>query len=93
MIAHRLSTIVSADEIIVLKDGRIAERGTHGALLAERGLYASMWDRQREASEAEERLRIAREEDPTKASSCAGRTPEVAPGRIEAKTLLDLNPS
>ncbi|KUM23911.1 metal ABC transporter permease [Mesorhizobium loti] len=63
VIAHRLSTVISADEIIVLKDGQIAERGTHAALLAKRGLYASMWDRQREATEAEERLRIARESD------------------------------
>jgi ATP-binding cassette subfamily B protein len=63
VIAHRLSTVISADEIIVLKDGRIAERGTHAALLMERGLYASMWDRQREATEAEERLRLARESD------------------------------
>ncbi|CAM5343774.1 ATP-binding cassette subfamily B protein [Aquamicrobium terrae] len=63
VIAHRLSTVISADEIIVLKDGRIAERGTHAALLRQGGLYASMWDRQREATEAEERLRIARESD------------------------------
>ena len=63
VIAHRLSTMIAADEIIVLKDGQIAERGTHADLLRERGLYASMWDRQREASEAEERLRIAREAD------------------------------
>jgi ATP-binding cassette subfamily B protein len=63
VIAHRLSTVISADEIIVLKDGEIAERGTHVALLRKKGLYASMWDRQREASEAEERLRIARESD------------------------------
>ncbi len=79
VIAHRLSTIVSADEIIVLKDGRIVERGKHAALLAERGLYASMWDRQREASEAEERLRIAREED-AEGVIVRRRTPEVAPG-------------
>ena len=63
VIAHRLSTIVSADEIIVLRDGLIAERGSHTALLRKHGLYASMWDRQREATEAEERLRIAREAD------------------------------
>jgi len=63
VIAHRLSTVISADEIIVLRDGEIAERGTHHSLLAARGLYASMWDRQREATEAEERLRIARETD------------------------------
>ncbi|MGH6762790.1 MAG: ABCB family ABC transporter ATP-binding protein/permease [Phyllobacterium sp.] len=63
VIAHRLSTIIGADEIIVLKDGVIAERGTHADLLARDGLYASMWNLQREASEAEERLRSARERD------------------------------
>ncbi len=63
VIAHRLSTVIGADEIIVLKDGLIAERGTHRQLLAHHGLYASMWDRQREASEAEERLRQVREND------------------------------
>ncbi len=63
VIAHRLSTVIGADEIIVLKDGLIAERGTHRALLDAGGLYAAMWDRQREATEAEERLRRARETD------------------------------
>jgi ATP-binding cassette, subfamily B, heavy metal transporter len=56
VIAHRLSTIVGADEIVVLDQGRIVERGTHHALLAAHGLYASMWNRQREAEEARERL-------------------------------------
>jgi ATP-binding cassette subfamily B protein len=56
VIAHRLSTIVGADEIIVLDQGRIAERGTHSRLLASGGLYASMWNRQREAEEAREKL-------------------------------------
>jgi ATP-binding cassette subfamily B protein len=56
VIAHRLSTVVNADEIIVLRDGVIAERGRHQALLARDGLYAQMWYRQREASEAEELL-------------------------------------
>jgi ATP-binding cassette subfamily B protein len=64
VIAHRLSTIVGADEIIVLDQGRIAERGTHTQLLASGGLYASMWNRQREAQEAREKLaRIADEND------------------------------
>jgi ATP-binding cassette, subfamily B, heavy metal transporter len=63
VIAHRLSTIVAADEIIVLDQGRIAERGTHGALLAHDGLYASMWNRQREAEEARERLALVDDED------------------------------
>ncbi len=61
VIAHRLSTIVNADEIIVLDDGVIVERGTHQRLLAADGLYASMWNRQRQATEAEEALRAARE--------------------------------
>ena len=60
VIAHRLSTVVNADQIIVLDDGVIAERGTHGELIARGGLYAAMWDRQREADEAAERLRRTR---------------------------------
>jgi ATP-binding cassette, subfamily B, heavy metal transporter len=54
VIAHRLSTIVDADEIIVLDDGRVAERGTHGALLRQGGLYAEMWARQAAEQELEE---------------------------------------
>jgi ATP-binding cassette, subfamily B, heavy metal transporter len=62
VIAHRLSTIVAADEILVLDRGSIVERGTHQALLARGGLYAGMWNRQREAEEARERLaRVAEE--------------------------------
>ena len=57
VIAHRLSTIVDADEILVLDDGRIVERGTHAELLMRHGLYASMWNRQREAEAAREKLR------------------------------------
>jgi ATP-binding cassette subfamily B protein len=57
VIAHRLSTVINADEILVLRDGVIAERGRHQALLGRDGLYAQMWYRQREASEAEELLR------------------------------------
>ncbi|TWF56868.1 ABCB family ABC transporter ATP-binding protein/permease [Neorhizobium alkalisoli] len=63
VIAHRLSTVINADEIIVLRHGEIAERGTHTALLEENGLYASMWNRQREAVQAEEQLRRVRESD------------------------------
>src|SRR5262245_26609062 len=62
VIAHRLSTIVSADEIIVLNEGAIAERGTHYQLLAKGGLYASMWNRQREAEAAREKLALIDDE-------------------------------
>ena len=63
VIAHRLSTVIGADEIIVLKRGEIAERGTHDDLIAQNGLYAQMWERQREATLAEEQLRKVRESD------------------------------
>jgi ATP-binding cassette, subfamily B, heavy metal transporter len=63
VIAHRLSTIVAADEIIVLDQGKIAERGTHAGLLASGGLYASMWNRQREAEAAREKLAQIGEDD------------------------------
>ena len=63
VIAHRLSTVVSADEILVLREGEVAERGTHKQLLKLKGLYSQMWDRQREASEAEDRLRAVKEND------------------------------
>jgi ATP-binding cassette, subfamily B, heavy metal transporter len=56
VIAHRLSTIVGADEILVLDQGVIVERGRHHELLAHGGLYASMWNRQREAEMAREIL-------------------------------------
>src|SRR5207237_8018511 len=63
VIAHRLSTIVGADEIIVLDQGVIVERGTHQVLLAKRGLYASMWNRQREAEAAREKLALIGEDN------------------------------
>jgi ABC-type transport system involved in Fe-S cluster assembly fused permease/ATPase subunit len=46
VIAHRLSTVVDADEIIVLAEGRIVERGTHAALVRRGGPYSAMWERQ-----------------------------------------------
>ena len=59
VIAHRLSTVVGADEIIVLDKGVIVERGDHAMLLARGGVYAAMWNRQREADAAREALQRA----------------------------------
>jgi len=70
VIAHRLSTIVGADEIIVLDHGDIVERGTHQNLLTQNGLYASMWNRQREAEAARETLALAGE-----SAAAPNRTP------------------
>ncbi len=69
VIAHRLSTVVEADEIIVLQDGQIVERGSHGVLIAADGLYAEMWRRQSEAvaaAEAAARAQAAADLDGTR---------------------------
>jgi ABC-type transport system involved in Fe-S cluster assembly fused permease/ATPase subunit len=63
VIAHRLSTVVNADEIIVLDKGVIVERGTHQSLLDAGGVYAALWNRQREAEKARETLKRAEEEE------------------------------
>jgi ATP-binding cassette subfamily B protein len=59
MIAHRLSTIVNADQIVVLDNGQVAERGTHEELLDRGGLYADLWYRQAAEQLAEETAQAA----------------------------------
>ena len=56
VIAHRLSTVVDADEIIVLDQGQVAERGRHAELIAQDGRYADMWRKQQEAALLQQRL-------------------------------------
>ncbi len=58
MIAHRLSTIVHADEILLLSDGQIVERGNHKTLLALEGRYAEMWKRQQYEEKLQELIKI-----------------------------------
>lgn len=61
VIAHRLSTVVEADEILVLQEGVVTERGTHAALIAQAGLYAQLWQRQSEAMAAAEVAAVAQQ--------------------------------
>ena len=80
IIAHRLSTVVHANEILVLDKGVIAERGKHDELLEKGGIYAALWNRQREVDAAQEALRRAgvleekEEEEQEEAVDAAGVT-------------------
>jgi ATP-binding cassette subfamily B protein len=58
--------VIGADEIIVLDQGRVVERGDHAGLLAQGGVYAAMWSRQREADQAREALKRVEDEERSK---------------------------
>ena len=79
VIAHRLSTVVNADQILVLDKGVIVERGTHEALLSLGGVYAALWNRQREVDAAEETLRRAEAQEESEVQVEPEAFPEIAP--------------
>ena len=83
VIAHRLSTIINADEILVLDHGAIIERGTHRELIARGGLYASMWNRQREAQLARDILAEVGDD-----SAAPNRNPPQLPEEAEPRPDL-----
>ena len=58
VVAHRLSTVIDADEIFVLKDGYIAERGTHGELLMKDGIYSKLWKQQTQHSDQTTEVKV-----------------------------------
>jgi ATP-binding cassette subfamily B protein len=77
VIAHRLSTVIGADNILVLDAGRLVEQGTHAELLVRDGLYASLWNRQRQAEKAREELAQALEHER------AIQRPRITGGRLD----------
>ena len=79
VIAHRLSTVVDADEILVMEEGRLIERGRHDQLLATGGHYAGMWARQQEEAAYKEKLEILEAAEEDGSEPCAPRSLAPAP--------------
>ncbi|MDX1335228.1 MAG: hypothetical protein R3312_05545, partial [Gammaproteobacteria bacterium] len=65
VIAHRLSTVVDADTILVMREGRIEERGTHKELLKQGGLYSRLWSLQQQEHEEEEKQSLSSQFQPS----------------------------
>jgi ABC-type transport system involved in cytochrome bd biosynthesis fused ATPase/permease subunit len=78
IIAHRLSTIIHADEILVLNEGEIVERGRHEQLLAETGLYYEMWNQQLKNLEGE-KLRDEKVAEEEEKKPAAAEPPKMPP--------------
>ncbi|KAJ2949134.1 hypothetical protein O0L34_g6075 [Tuta absoluta] len=82
IIAHRLSTIIHADEILVLKEGEIIERGNHDALLAQGGFYASMWQQQLENRNSVQPETEGNNNEPPRTPSRNGGVPPFGHGHL-----------
>lgn len=95
-IAHRLRTIMDCNHIVVMKEGRVAEFGTHDELLARGGMYAAMWKAQQEGSnseaEAEEAERV-KEEDEIRGHKHADEVPQKPIGTENPVMLPGVPPS
>jgi len=76
LIAHRLSTIMNSDQILVLEDGKIIERGTHKTLIEQNGSYAELWKIQDARRELKEKLALVENKEKVLAES---RSPKRSP--------------
>ncbi|KAL1304064.1 hypothetical protein AAFC00_000499 [Neodothiora populina] len=90
VIAHRLSTITMADQILVLHEGRVAERGSHQELLDMKGRYASMWRKQVRAQRAAEEAKVLKDKaDRLRRESRSGDHPGTESGDNSASSSED----